>query len=101
MCIAGDCRRSNALPHTLLQGFGDIGFSHILAPLEDIAAAARLRTILASSTLHDALAHYVRVATSDGAILGALGADFCVWHATVRTLLRGGAAASIYSNLNR
>lgn len=62
-----------AMPQTLLQGSRELGFSHNPTPLEEVAAAARLK-----STLQDAWAHYERVAASYDAILGALGADF--WH---------------------
>lgn len=65
-----------ALPPLLLQGMREIGFQSNLPPLEDVAAAARLRTISTSQTLHDTWREYGDMTASDGASLGAIGRLF-------------------------
>lgn len=69
-----------AMQPRLLQGLRELGFPHILAPLEEITAAARLCTILESISLHETLADYARIV-----VLGALGGHFWQWHQTGST----------------
>lgn len=56
----------------------EVAFANNLAPLENIVAAARLRTTLTSQTLHTAWVECDRMAASDNAILGAIGRH--LWH---------------------
>lgn len=70
-----------ALPPRLLQGLRDIGFPTNRTPLEDVGAAARLRTILTSRSLPNVWDEYDRMAASDDWILSALGRGwYCDWH---------------------
>lgn len=73
-----------AIPAEILEAMKDIGFMTNMLPLNEIASAARLRTILTSRVLHDARDEYDRTKTSDDAISSAastyLGA--LEWHRT-------------------
>lgn len=65
------------MPPQLVQGMREIRFPRNMTNLEE-SGGGRLRTMLASRTLHEAWAEYDRIAASDDAILRARCEHF--WH---------------------